>query len=73
MQDARRDAWMARQGYRVLRFWDNEALLQTDAVLMVILQALAPDGPHPNPPPPAGEGVNQDNPPPPAGEGENQA
>lgn len=59
MQDARRDAWMARQGYRVLRFWDNEALLQTDAVLMVILQALAPDGPHPNPPPPAGEGENQ--------------
>ncbi|WP_043366839.1 endonuclease domain-containing protein [Cupriavidus sp. WS] len=31
--DARRDAWFRRNGFTVLRFWNNEVLGQTDAVL----------------------------------------
>ncbi|WP_156811172.1 MULTISPECIES: endonuclease domain-containing protein [unclassified Cupriavidus] len=31
--DARRDAWFARNGYTMLRFWNNEILGQTSAVL----------------------------------------
>jgi adenine-specific DNA-methyltransferase len=51
---------MEAQGYRVLRFWNNEVLTQTDAVRERILQALQEDNPHPNPLPQAGEGVRQD-------------
>lgn len=59
--DETRTGFMEAQGYRVLRFWNNEVLTQTDAVLARILQALQ-DGaaPHPNPLPPAGEGARQD-------------
>jgi very-short-patch-repair endonuclease len=39
-QDDRRTAWLASQGFRVLRFWDNDVLLQTDGVLEAILGAL---------------------------------
>ncbi len=39
-QDQRRTAWLASQGYRVLRFWDNEVLLQTDGVVDSIYQTL---------------------------------
>ncbi|WP_155301293.1 endonuclease domain-containing protein [Cupriavidus necator] len=31
--DARRDDWFKHEGFRVLRFWNNEILGQTDAVL----------------------------------------
>ncbi|RZI96665.1 MAG: endonuclease domain-containing protein [Variovorax sp.] len=51
--------FMQAQGYRVLRFWNNEVLTQTDAVRERILQALQQD-PHPNPLPPAGEGARKD-------------
>ncbi len=43
--DARRDVWFERQGYRVLRFWNNEALVQTEAVLEAILKALTAGSP----------------------------
>ncbi|WP_454720645.1 MULTISPECIES: DUF559 domain-containing protein [Cupriavidus] len=33
VSDASRDAWFKRSGYTVLRFWNNEVLGQTDAVL----------------------------------------
>lgn len=35
-KDLSRDAWLTRQGYRVLRFWDNEILLNLDDVLETI-------------------------------------
>ncbi|SFK70058.1 Protein of unknown function [Rhodanobacter glycinis] len=35
--------------YRVLRFWDNEALTNIEGVLEVILEALASPAPHPSP------------------------
>ena len=70
--DKRRDAFLRRQGYVVLRFWNNDVLGQTEDVLTAILEALSAGGPHPGPPPQAGEGVMHPHPgpPPQAGEGE---
>jgi len=39
--DAARDAYLRRGGWHILRFWDNDALMQTDAVLEVILKQLS--------------------------------
>lgn len=39
-RDARRDAWLAQQGLRVLRFWNNQVLQETESVLSVIWAAL---------------------------------
>jgi very-short-patch-repair endonuclease len=38
--DARRDGFLRAQGLRVLRFWNNHVLQQTDAVLDVVLREL---------------------------------
>jgi very-short-patch-repair endonuclease len=54
--DAVRSSWLEGQGFRVLRFWNHDVLMRTKEVLAVIFDALAPDGPHPNPPPQAEEG-----------------
>jgi len=35
-KDLSRDAWLTQQGYRVLRFWDNEILLNMDDVLEAV-------------------------------------
>lgn len=55
--DARRDACLVQQGYRVLRFWNHDVLMRTKEVLAVIFEALGSARPHPNPPPHAGEGA----------------
>lgn len=34
--DTKRDAWLEGEGYKVLRFWDNEVLLHSRTVLAVI-------------------------------------
>lgn len=39
--DRRRDAFLRGQGYRVIRFWNNDVLRQTDSVLEEIVMALA--------------------------------
>ena len=39
--DTVRDAWLQSQGYRVLRFWNNEILQNIEGVLMVVMGALA--------------------------------
>ena len=57
--DENRTRFMQAQGYRVLRFWNNEVLTQTQAVRERILQALQEDSPHPSPLPQAGEGARQ--------------
>ena len=58
--DARRDAFLAQKGIRVLRFWNHEVLNQTEAVLEAIYAAMdqAPSrvGPSPPAPLPGGEG-----------------
>lgn len=45
--DQRRSAYLERSGYRVLRFWDNEVLMNMEAVLERIFQVL--NDPHPCP------------------------
>ena len=54
--DHARDAWLRAQGFRVLKFWNNEDLAQTDAVLAAIDNALGNGShPHPNLPPSRGK------------------
>jgi very-short-patch-repair endonuclease len=51
--DARRDAYMKANGYRVLRFWNNDVMQNMEGVLEVIAAALsAPSPPTPDPSPP---------------------
>ena len=38
--DEIRDQWLSSQNFHVLRFWNNEVLSQTDAVMDTIVQAL---------------------------------
>jgi hypothetical protein len=46
----RRDQWLRDQGFRILRFWNNEVLNETNAVLEVILAAAIAVGPSPGAP-----------------------
>jgi very-short-patch-repair endonuclease len=55
VSDATRDAWLKRQGFTVLRFWNNEILQNTEAVLEVILMTVA-KGTAPSPPAPLPKG-----------------
>ncbi len=41
--DNERTAWLESEGYRVLRFWNNEVLEDTEVVLEVIVRALEGD------------------------------
>jgi very-short-patch-repair endonuclease len=68
-QDARRTAGLKQQGFRVIRFWNNDVLTNMDGVLAVILAALTggtkeekEEDPHPSPLPRAGEGVSRKRP-----------
>ena len=45
--DQRRTAFLRELGYRVLRFWDNDVLAETDVVLQQIAEAVS--DPHPGP------------------------
>jgi very-short-patch-repair endonuclease len=47
--DTMRDHWLASQGFRVLRFWNNDVLHETDAVVEEIVRALKQPPPHPFP------------------------
>ncbi|MBI4668949.1 MAG: endonuclease domain-containing protein [Elusimicrobia bacterium] len=55
-KDAQRTCYLNSQGFRVLRFWDNETLTQTHAVLEKILEALEEPSPCPLP---RGEGKKE--------------
>lgn len=57
--DAARDAWLMHQGFRVLRFWNDDILLHTDAVLESIWKALREGAPSPPAPLPQGERSEQ--------------
>ena len=52
--DAERDAWLGSEGFRILRFWNNQVLNEMGGVLEAISQALMATPP-PNPLP-QGEG-----------------
>ena len=51
-EDKRRSAYLKSKGYRVVRFWDNEVLKDTQAVLEAILKMIESDTPSPRPSPP---------------------
>jgi very-short-patch-repair endonuclease len=64
--DSRRDAFLRGQGFRLLRFWNNQVLSEGDAVAAAIFCALSiPHPPKPTawaPPSPArGEGFGASN------------
>jgi very-short-patch-repair endonuclease len=42
--DAKRTSWLESRGYRVLRFWNNEVLASTEAVVQKIFDAVSEDG-----------------------------
>ena len=54
--DSLRTRFLQKQGWRVLRFWDHDALLHAEAVAEAILHAARGSNPHPNPSP-GGRGV----------------
>ena len=57
--DARRTEWLESEGFRVLRFWNNEVFENIEGVEEVIQAALDSAGgahPLPNPPPSRGRG-----------------
>jgi len=62
-RDARRDRWFARNGFRVLRFWNNEVLQNLEGVWTLIFEAVQQATPHParaargHPSPAGGEGT----------------
>ncbi|MHA3839948.1 endonuclease domain-containing protein [Sphingomonas aestuarii] len=65
--DAARDAWLKSQGFRLLRFWNNDILSNPEGVAMAILAALESDGvgieptpPHPSPRPSPARGEGED-------------
>ena len=47
-RDAARSEYLRLRGWRVVRFWDNETLDDTDAVVECILESLV-EPPHPDP------------------------
>jgi very-short-patch-repair endonuclease len=55
--DAKRDAFLQSQGFRVVRVWNNDLFTNQDAVAQLILSALAAP-PLPNPSPARGEGLD---------------
>ena len=50
--DRRRSAFIEAEGFRVIRFWNNEVIGNLDGVLLTILAALTTS--HPQPLPQAG-------------------
>jgi very-short-patch-repair endonuclease len=51
--DVRRTAFREEQGWRVVRFWNNDVLSNLEGVLMQLASVVCP---HPDPLPQAGEG-----------------
>jgi very-short-patch-repair endonuclease len=64
-KDLVRDAWLRAQGFRVLRFWNNDVLQNIDGVLEMIMMELG-KAPPPRPSPMKGEGENRLAPPAPS-------
>ncbi len=59
LKDRQRDTWLRKEGYTVVRFWDNEVLTNTDGVLEIIREKLHRT-PSPQSPPLKGGEQNTD-------------
>jgi very-short-patch-repair endonuclease len=58
--DRERTRFLEQRGFKVLRFWNNDVLANSEGVLETILrvaQVRKKEGPSPNPLPRAGEGL----------------
>lgn len=55
--DAERTRWLQKEGWTVLRFWNNEVLTNLNAVLEAI-DMHCKNNPHPNLPPKKREGIS---------------
>ena len=55
-EDNERDEWLRREGFRVIRFWNNDVMREIDGVMETIQEALGQNGipPHLDPPPRGG-------------------
>ena len=56
--DEKRDAWLHSQGFKVMRFWNNEISTNLDGVLTVVMAALAESPSPPSPLPLGARGEN---------------
>jgi len=55
-RDGCRDAWLHAQGFKVMRFWNNEIMSNLDGVLATVMAEVAALPLSPNPSPSRGEG-----------------
>ena len=53
--DANRTAWLEAEGFKVIRFWNNQVLVEKEAVKESIFEALGEVHPHPDLPPSRGK------------------
>jgi very-short-patch-repair endonuclease len=51
LSDAARTRALRSQGWKIIRFWDHDVLLATEAVVEAIWNAMCKPYPHPNPSP----------------------
>ncbi|GAH69283.1 unnamed protein product [marine sediment metagenome] len=49
-RDKIRDKWFQEQGYKLLRFWNNDVLKNTDDVIQAIINEFSPSPLSPPPP-----------------------
>jgi len=57
--DVVRDRWLADEGYRVLRFWNNDVLGNIEGVLSQIQSEIRGESPSPRPSPREGRGEGE--------------
>jgi len=57
--DAERTHWLEQQGFRVLRYWNNDVMANREGVLTFLLGQLSESSPFPNPSPARGEGLKR--------------
>jgi len=62
LKDKQRDAWLEKEGYAVVRFWDNEVLTNTSGVLEVIRERFYRTPSPQSPPLKGGEQINGESP-----------
>ncbi|MBI5789546.1 MAG: DUF559 domain-containing protein, partial [Candidatus Schekmanbacteria bacterium] len=56
----RRSQWLQKEGYQIIRFWNNQVLQQKEAVGDIIWTALNKPDNHPHPDPPPSRGREQE-------------